>query len=214
MRAVPFVLVAFLLAGCAFGGGESAPEPTGNNGLTRYEISAGRFAIGVPQTWHATSAAQMKKGALRRFAQQNPSFAPYASLVGKKNSPFKFFASDPVVRNRFSTNVNVFVKAVPAGTTWDAYKRSAVREAKSIADSPVRTEEVQLPAGKALRADYRIRFVLNGRKRSVATTQYGLLLDNRSYVLTYTTLASTRNEYVGWFKLSAESFRLTHGQGS
>ena len=183
MRAVPFVLLAFLLAGCAFGG-ESAPEVTGDNGLTRYEISAGRFAIGVPQTWHATSAAQLKKAAIRRFAQQNPAFAPHASVVGKKSSPFKFFAYDPVVHNRVSTNVNVFVRAVPNGTTWDAYKRSAIREAKSVADSRVATEEIQLRAGKALRADYRIRFVLNGHKRTVSTTQFGLLLENRSYVLT------------------------------
>jgi hypothetical protein len=165
----------------------------------------------VPQTWHATSAMQMKQAALRRFAEQNPAFARYANVVGRKNSPFKFFAFDPVVRNRFSTNVNVFVKAVPTGTSWDTYKRSATREAKSIADSPVSTEEVQLPAGKALRADYRIRFVLSGKKRTVSTTQYGLLLDNQSYVLTYTTLASTRSEYVDWFKLSAESFQLIRG---
>jgi hypothetical protein len=208
VRALPFVLVAFLLAGCAFGG-ESAPEPTGDNGLTRYEISAGPFAIGVPQTWHATSASQLKKAAIRRFAQQNPAFAPYVNAVGKKNSPFKFFAFDPVVHNRFSTNVNVFVRAVPTGTTWDAYKRSAIREAKSVADSRVSTEEVQLPAGKALRADYRIRFVLNGRKRTVSTTQYGLLLQDKSYVLTYTTLPSQRTQYLDWFKLSAESFELT-----
>ena len=209
MRALPFVLVAFLLAGCAFGG-ERAPKPTGDNGLTRYEISAGRFAIGVPETWHATSAAQMKKAAIRRFAEQNPAFGPYASAVGKKHSPFKFFAFDPVVHNRFSTNANVLVQAVPTGTTWDAYKRSAIREAKAVADSRVSTEEVQLPAGKALHADYRIRFVLNGRKRLVSTTQYALLLENRSYVLTYTTLPSVRNRYLDWFKLSAESFELTN----
>jgi hypothetical protein len=80
-----------------------------------------------------------------------------------------------------------------------------------VADSRVNTEELQLPAGKALRADYRIRFVLNGRKRTVSTTQYGLLLQGRSYVLTYTTLPSVRDEYLDWFKLSAESFELTRG---
>ena len=210
MRALPFVVVAFLLAGCAFGG-ESAPEPTRDNGLTRYEISAGRFAIGVPQTWHATSAAQMKDAAVRRFADQNPSFAPYANAVGRKDSPFKFFAYDPVVHDRFATNLNVFVQSVPAGTTWVAYKRSAVREAKSIADSRVTAKELRLPAGKAVRADYRIRFVLNGRKRTVSTTQFGLLLENRSYVLTYTTLPSVRSRYLESFKRSAESFELTRG---
>jgi hypothetical protein len=207
VRALPFVLLAFLLAGCAFGS-KSAPAPSGDNGLTRYEISAGRFAVGVPETWHATSSAQMKKASFKRFASQNPAFASYAGVVGKKNSPFKFFAYDPVVHQRFATNLNVVVRPLPKSTTWDAYRRSALNEAKSIAIGRVAATDVSLPAGKALRVEYRIRFVLNGRKRTVSTTQYALLLEDRSYVLTYTTRPSARDEYVDWFKLSAESFRL------
>ncbi len=209
MRALPFVLLAFLLAGCAFGG-ESAPESTGDNGLTRYEISAGRFAIGVPQTWHATSSAQMRKASFKRFASQNPSFAAYADAVGRKNSPFKFFAYDPVIRQKFATNLNVLVKPVPKGTTWEAYRRGALGEAKSLAAGRVSATDVDLPAGKALRVEYHIRFVLEGRKRTVSTTQYGLLLEDTSYVLTYTTLPAARDEYADWFKLSAESFQLTN----
>jgi hypothetical protein len=207
VRAAPFVLLAFLLAGCGFGG-EGAPEPTGDNGLTRYEISAGHFTVGVPQTWHATSSAQMKKASFKRFASQNPAFAPYAGVVGKKNSPFKFFAYDPVVHQKFATNLNVVVRRVPKSTTWDAYRRSALGEARSIALGRVAAADVDLPAGKALRAEYRIRFVLNGRRRIVSTTQYALLLEDASYVLTYTTLPAARDEYADWFKLSAESFRL------
>jgi hypothetical protein len=209
VRALPFVLLAFLLAGCGFGG-ESAPEPTGDNGLTRYEISAGRFAVGVPQTWHATSSAQMKKATFKRFASQNPALAAYAGVVGKKNSPFKFFAYDPVVRQKFATNLNVLARPVPKGTTWDAYRRGALKEAKSIAVGRVAAADVDLPSGKALRVEYHIRFVFNGRKRTVSTTQYALLLEDTSYVLTYTTLPVQRDEYADWFKLSAESFQLTN----
>jgi hypothetical protein len=209
VRTLPFVLLAFLLAGCAFGG-ESMSESTGDNGLTRYEISSGRFAIGVPQTWHATSASQLQKASFKRFASQNPAFAAYANAVGKKGSPFKFFAFDPVVHRRFATNLNVLVKAVPKGTTWDAYRRGALGEARSLAVGPVEATDVDLPAGKALRVEYRTRFVLDGRKRTVSTTQYGLLLEDTSYVLTYTTLPSARNDYADWFKLSAESFQLTN----
>jgi hypothetical protein len=35
------------------------------------------------------------------------------------------------------------------------------------------------------------------------------LLQEKSYVLTYTTLPSQRTQYLDWFKLSAESFELT-----
>jgi hypothetical protein len=207
VRALPLLLSALLLAGCGVGGA-SAPEAVVGDGLTRYEISSGRFSIGVPETWHATTSKQMKKASFKRFADQNPAFASYAGAVAKKNSPFKFFAYDPVVRKRFATNLNVMVTPVPEGVTPEKYKRSALAEAKSIAKSRLDLSDVDLPAGKALRIEYRARFLLNGRRKAISTTQYALLLDNKSYVLTYTTLPALRTDYADWFKLSAESFQL------
>jgi hypothetical protein len=208
VRALPLLLVAFLLVGCGFGG-EIAVEPGGSDGLTRYEISSGRFSIGVPETWHGTTSTQMQKASFKRFANQNPAFAAYADVVGKKNSPFKFFAYDPVVRKRFATNLNVVVTPVREGEAPEKYERSALAEAKAIATSKLDSTEVGLPAGKALRIEYRARFVINGRKKAISMTQYAFLLDKTSYVLTYTTLPALRDEYADWFKLSAESFRLT-----
>jgi hypothetical protein len=147
---------------------------------------------------------------LQEVRKPEPCLRGLCQRRGQEGSPFKFFAYDPVVHQRFATNLNVVVKAVPKGTTWDAYRRGALGEARSLAVGRVAATDVDLAAGQALRVEYRTRFVLNGRKRTLSTTQYGLLLEDTSYVLTYTTLPSARNEYADWFKLSAESFQLTN----
>jgi hypothetical protein len=208
VRVVSLLLVVVALAGCGFGG-ESPEEAVVGDGLTRYEISSGQFAIGVPETWHAASSTSARNASFKRFASQNPAFAAYTNVLGKKGSPFKFFAYDAVVHKHFSTNLNVLVKTVPQKTTWERYRASALREARSIADSKVQADEVDLPAGKALELRYSSRFTLNGRKTVVSTTQYALLLKAKSYVLTYATLPSDRPDYAIWFEQSARSFALT-----
>jgi hypothetical protein len=208
VRVVSLLLVVVALAGCGFGG-ESPEEAVVGDGLTRYEISSGQFAIGVPETWHAASSTSARNASFKRFASQNPAFAAYTNVLGKKGSPFKFFAYDAVVHKHFSTNLNVLVKTVPQKTTWERYRASALREARSIADSKVQADEVDLPAGKALELRYSSRFTLNGRKTVVSTTQYALLLTAKSYVLTYATLPSDRPDYAIWFEQSARSFALT-----
>jgi hypothetical protein len=208
VRVVSLLLVVVALAGCGFGG-ETTEEAVVGDGLTRYEISSGQFAIAVPETWHATSATSVRNASFKRFASQNPAFAAYTNVLAKKSSPFKFFAYDAVVLKHFSTNLNVLVRAVPRKTTWERYKASALREARSIADSKVEADEVDLSAGKALELRYSSRFMLNGHKTVVSTTQYALLLDGKSYVLTYAALPSERSDYAIWFEQSAKSFELT-----
>jgi hypothetical protein len=209
MRGLPLALLAFALAGCAVGGGGGAPEDAADDGYTRYQISSGNFSVEVPDTWHATTSTQMHKASFKLLARENPVFRPYAAAAAKKNSPFKFFAYDPVVRERFATNLNVIVS--PAGRQMSAekFRRGAVAEAKALAASKVRATDVTLPAGAALRLDYRARFSLAGKRKTVATLQYALLIGRKAYVLTYTTLPAFRSEYDWAFRRSANSFRLS-----
>jgi hypothetical protein len=208
VRGLPLVLLAFLLAGCAFGGGDRAPEATDNDGFTRYEISAGNFSIEIPDTWHATTSMQMKMASFKVLARDNPVFRPYAEAATRKNSPFKFVAYDPVMRKRFATNLNVVVAPVSAKTTPGALRRDAVAEAKSRAASKVVATDVTLAAGEAVRLEYRSRFPGPRKQKLVSTLQYALLVDKKVYVLTYTTLPDFAAEYEWAFRRSANSFRL------
>ena len=211
MRGLPLILPAVLLAGCAFGGGDSAPEPTGNDGFTRYEISAGNFSIEVPDTWRPTTSTQMKLTSFKVLARENPVFRPYAEAATRKNSPFKFVAYDPAMRKRFATNLNVVVSAARGKATPAVVRRNAVSEAKARAASKVVATDVRLPAGEAVRLEYRSRFPGAGKPKVVSTLQYALLVGKNVYVLTYSTLPAFANEYEWAFRRSANSFRLVEG---
>ena len=209
MRGLPLVLLALALAGCSFRGGDSAPEARGDAGFTRYEISSGNFSVAVPDTWHATTSTQMQKASFKLLARENPVFRPYAEAAAKKRSPFKFFAYDPVVRNRFATNLNVVVSQLRAKSTPESFRRRLVAEAGSITASKVHATEVSLPAGDAVRLEYRGRFSFEGKRKVVSTVQYALLVDKKVYVLTFATLPAFADEYEWAFRTSADSFRLT-----
>jgi hypothetical protein len=208
MRGLPLILLAFLLAGCAVGGSKDSPESGGDDGLTRYEISSGHFSIAVPDTWHATTSTQMQKAAFKQFARENPGFRPYAEAAARKNSPLKLVAYDPVIRKRFVTNVNVVVSPTTKKFTAQTLRRALAKEAKTLASSKVRATDVSLPAGKAVRLQYRARFTFTGRRTLVSTLQYSFLLDKKLYVLTYTSLPAYAAEYDWAFRKSAASFRL------
>jgi hypothetical protein len=207
VRGVPLVLLAVLLTAC--GGSASAPEAIGSDGFTRYEISSGRFSIEVPEVWHGTTGTQMQRASFRTLARENPVFRPYAEAAARKHSSFKFFAYDPVVRKRFATNLNLLVTRTGKHTTAARYRSQVIHEARSIATGKVHARDVVLPAGPAVRLEYRARFSLAGARKAVSILQYGVLLGGKSYVLTYTTLPAFAAEYEYSFKRSANSFRLT-----
>jgi hypothetical protein len=204
---LPLVLLAVLLAAC--GGSASAPEATGSDGFTRYEISSGRFSIEVPEVWHGTTGTQMQRASFRTLARENPVLRPYAEAAARKHSSFKFFAYDPVVRKRFATNLNILVTQADKRMTAARHRSQAIREATSIAAGKVHASDVDLPAGPAVQLEYRARFSLAGARKAVSILQYGLLLGGKSYILTYTTLPAFAAEYEYSFKRSANSFRLT-----
>jgi hypothetical protein len=204
VRALPLLLLPFALAGCALTGGGSAPVAATDDGVTRYEISAGNFSIAVPDTWRVTTSEQMHKRGLQTLLHENPALAP---LIDRSRS--KFVAYDPYIRKRFAASVIVSVSPVAKRTTADKFERTVLARAKGAAAGKVQTLDVTLPSGAGLRLAYDVHLVVNGEKRPVSALQYALLLRNKGYVLTYVTLPPYEGEYDSTFKRSASSFRLT-----
>ena len=122
----------------------------------------------------------------------------------------KFAAVDPNVQDDFATNLNVIVEELPAGTTLDDYEEAFVSQLQSLPNvvGAIDRQRVELPAGPALRASYKLTLTTSGKTWTVSTRQYALVEEGRAFILTYTTLpaqALLRRP----FTRSAQSLRLT-----
>ena len=200
------VLVVVLLAALA----AAAPGLAGERGSHLYHISGG-ISVSLPSSWKSVDAQHVLDSAvLQKLEQENPELGGLIAAATSPGSPVKFFAFDPVVRQRFATNVNVVVAAIPTKVTFELFAAALAAEIRSLhAVSQMRTQRLTLPAGPALRLTYRIRLTAGGRSFETSTLQYAFLRDGtQSVVFTYTTLPQLKSRYAATFDASASSIRF------
>jgi hypothetical protein len=207
------VLAALSLAAC--GGSEEAaedPRQAGTeNGLTVYEVDSGGFSIAVPPGWDTVSADDLlESGDLDVVAEENPEFEPYFRMLTGPDSPLKFVALDPDIRQGFATNLLVGVEDLPDGMKLDDYELATRMQISSLGtlQGEIEVGKAALPAGEARTMSYRTRLTVGGTKTVFATRQYYLVDGDKGYVITFTTLPGLVDTYANSFVRSADTFRL------
>lgn len=214
MRRVLVIALSAVLALAACGGGDDSVDAAfskrDEGAQTVYELTEPHFSLGVPKSWTAITRDELEEtGALERFAEDNPAVAPVLQGVLQPGSPVKFFALDPAVERGFATNVNVMVQDVGDDLALSELAQSSAAELKSLGVvQGLKTTEVSLPAGPAVKIMFRLQARYGTARRMVATLQYALLDDGKSYVVTYSTLPELESRYASAFEESARSFRL------
>jgi hypothetical protein len=202
-------LAGALLALGACGGSDPAGEGAGTKVHTVAEYG---FSVAVPSDWKTVKPGDLLSDEdAESFRRENPEIGAYLEAISGPNSPIKFFAFDPDVKEKFATNLNVVVLPLSAGVSFDQWARAAVAEVKKLPSrsGPIHEDRVALPAGDALRLSYRQEFSFEGGERTVSTVQYALLGEARSYVLTFTTLPEAEASYDGIFRAAVRSFEIT-----
>jgi hypothetical protein len=214
MRRVFLIVLSIPFALTACGGGDDSSDGAYSKRVegaqTVYELTEPEFSLGVPSSWTAITRDELEEtGALDRFAKDNPAVAPVLDGVLQPGSPVKFFALDPSVEHGFATNVNVVVQDVPDDLELSELAESSAAELESLGVvQGVKTTEVSLPAGQAVKITFRLQARYGTASRTVATLQYALLDDGQSYVVTYSTLPELESRYASAFEESARSFRV------
>lgn len=208
MRATALLVAGALLALTGCGGGSSGEAPA----TKVHEVAEHGFSIAVPSDWKTlTPGEALSANELQEFRDDNPEVAPYLDAVSAPDSPIKFLALDPRVKDAFATNVNVVALPASGGVSFDRWAKAAATEANNLPSrsGPLEQERVNLPAGEALRLAYDQSFSFEGEERTVATLQYALVGASRSYVLTFTTPSAQEADYLPIFRAAAESFRIS-----
>jgi hypothetical protein len=182
-------------------------------GFTTYAVPSAEFSIAVSESWRTFTAEEVfaDSAGLDEFIRENPDLAPYRDMLSDPRSPVKLIAADPNIRGNFATTMNVIVNDAPDGYSFDDFVRDSEPQIKSLAGMArdVKSEVVELPAGKAQRLSFDGHITLGGQERSIATLQYGLVANGRAYILTYTTLPEFEADYRDDFERSAQSFAPT-----
>jgi hypothetical protein len=196
-------LVAVVAASAAIAG-----TAVGADRLERHVVKGQGLSLAVPASWIAVDS-RVPAHVVERLSRENPRLAQFMQGLAQPNSPMKFIALDPVVRNGFATNVNVVVAPVPAGVTFSDYRRGLVAELRTLVGTGRIAQSVVTIAGvRGLRVRYSFQLRL-GRTFTVRTLQYAFLRQGRSIVVTYTTLPSSAARYEATFQRSAASIRFS-----
>ena len=214
LRALAGLAAAFLLASCGGGDGDGdqARKVASDGATSTYEVRSAHLSVAVPKDWETLTADEaLSADAWDAFVSNNPDFAPYRDVITKSNSPVKFIAVAPKDDSGFGTNLNIIVSPVPGDVGFDEYAKANVQQLQatgSVVGGAVDDQVVTLPAGRAQKVSYRLSVTAAGKRRTVQTLQYALLVNGKSYVLTFTTLPGQEDLWAAAFRRSAESFRL------
>ena len=189
--------------------------PAGAQPASSWERHQGDgFSVDLPSSWADERDRARLIREIRNIAADDPELAGIIDnllAAGSRNVAVKLIAFDLAqssLKTGFATNLNVVRERTSLPLA--AWRQEALKalNAMSFVVEPIWWRNVKLPAGKAVRLNYRARFNLGGKRLDTSITQYALVDDGAAVVLTYTTLPKLAKGYRATFERSAKSFRF------
>ena len=173
------------------------------SGTSRHPIPTAGISLATPSSWRAVdSKAVLASKGVQNLLKENPQLASIINQVAGADSPVKFLSFDPHVTDRFATNVNVVVSAVPANVSLGALAAAIAAQLKTLPGltGTIATSTVKLPIGPASRSTFQLTVVTNGKKLVVQTLQYAFLRKGQSIVVTFSTTPNQSARRAATFK--------------
>lgn len=189
------------------------PEARSETGWPIYEVKNEGFALSLPPDWRQfdMNPATFEK-TFGDMVKNNPEMKQlYPNLLQQIRSGIKFFGIDEAtMRTGFTTNANVLVAPVPAGTTIEQVVEVSMAEFDRVPNvhKPIDRSPVRTAAGDGVRLRWQMDMQLPNGNTRLSLTQYAFVSNGKSYTVTLTTTAQNDAEYAATFDKIGQSFRL------
>jgi hypothetical protein len=199
VRRLVGVVLAFVLVPAVAAGA------TGAGAWKTHTVKTAHISITAPDAW--IDVTRLSPQVLAK-ASEIPALRQYIELA-KQQKAIKLILVDvgpTTIKNHYATNLNV-VEA-PALGDLQLLRDATVAQLKTsgIVVGKISSSYVTLPAGKAVKLQYRARY--SSTSPLVSLLQYMFMHNGTSAVVTYTTLVTLRGNYAPVFARSVRSFKF------
>lgn len=154
------------------------------SGWERIESLEGGVAISLPRGWEAADLSRGDVEAMTEFLDDDPRTAPLVeqlpAMIEQDVALFAVTIDDAALAAGFATNLNVIVQR-DIGMSLDLYVSGNVSFVEETFDVDVAQEDVKLPIGDAVRAEYEARFGAG----LVHQTQYYAVVESQGIIVTF-----------------------------
>lgn len=186
MAALASALVV-ALAGCGSSGdAKAAPPLTPPPGYEVVADAAAGFAIALPEQWVQLPLFNLKlfEDSAARLSAEDPQLGDVLftakTLVGRA----RLFALSPA--DKGAASVNLIAAEAGGDKSLDVAAKNATDELARLGATGITQEGASLAGGPAIKAMFSLDVRTEKGIRTVATTQYYMLRNEMSYVLTFT----------------------------
>jgi hypothetical protein len=199
--------LAILAAATVLGAGTA---PASTTSVHTYSVPAAQLAFAVPGSWVPVDGRTLLSNPkVAVLVRENPGFGAIVDRLAQPDSPLKFVAVDPNVRQSFATNANVTVVSLGHRMTQSEFLRSTTTAYGGVQIRNQRFTLVRLPGGTAVRATLQLRFTTPSGTKWISIRQYAFMRGTSAVTITYTTLPAFERGYRADFVASARSIRFT-----
>ncbi len=188
--------------------------PKLEEGWDWYENSKENYTIALPANWRRIDVEPQAMDASIKEVAQNDSQLAGLLVAASSAGFFAVDSSETGVDKKYVTNLNIAKATLESsGPDLDSYTESSLKRLEGLDTviKPIDHSRTRIASGAAEVLEYQMKTDTSKNTSNLTVTQYAVVTDASSYLMTFTTPSALNEKYASVFRKSAESFHFTGG---